>query len=181
MHLGVDWLHTLSLGVFQVWLAEVVGDLLDASVWNVRGPAVARHELGVACLREELFGWYTTEAKAGRNHTRVQKLLPSMFGEPSKRTCGLHGAETNSFLAFSHVLLQRHGHKLGAKLCHHMEACGTLRRMLHRIRSFPRVFPNDEIQGFCNDVHKRLHALSAMDIVGRPKHHLLIEMAGRLF
>jgi hypothetical protein len=178
-NVGVDWLHTLSLGVFQTWLASVVWALLDANAWNIVGPAAARFELGVGRLREDLFAWYTAEAKEGRRHTRVQKLLPSMFGDTSKHSCSLHGAETNSFLAFSEVLLVRYGAKLGPLLPYHMEACLTLRRILSRIRDFPRIFPLPEIQGFCNDVQRHLWALSNLDVNNKPKHHFLIELAGR--
>lgn len=182
-NLGVDWLHCLSLGVFQFWLAELIADLLACNAWCVAGAAAARYELGVAHLREELFGWYRSESSQGRHHTRVQRLVPSMFGslEPGKRTCHLHGAETNSFLAFSEVLLSRHGHKLGDRSAHHVEAGFALKRILARIRRYPRVFPMAEIQGFCSDVQRHLGAIAALGVNPRPKHHFLIEMAARFW
>ena len=100
-------------------------------------------------------------------------------GEEGRRTFGLHGAETNSFLAFSEILLRRHGEKLGNKYAHHVEAGTALIRILARIRKFPRVFPMSEIQGFCNDVQKHMLAISALNMSTKPKHHFLIEMAGR--
>jgi hypothetical protein len=178
-NLGVDWLHTLSLGVFQTWLGHLVWDLLKANVWSIQGSAAARHELGISCLREELFLWYKSEASQGRHHTRVQKLLPSMFGDAAHPACGLHGAETNSFLSFSEELLKKHGHRLGDRRVYHEQAGLSLRNCLGKIRRYPVVFPLSEIQAFCLDVQKHFWALERLGIECKPKHHLMGEMGGR--
>ena len=116
-NLGLDWLHCLSLGVFQCWLGALVAELLAANAWDCQpGPVVATFENGVGRLREDLFAWYAVDAKQGRRHTQVQKLTPAMMGTPAKAAFGLHGAETNSFLAFAVlVLLPKYGHVLGQR------------------------------------------------------------------
>ena len=97
---GIDWLHTISLGVCGNWVAEAVWDLAGKNVYRILGPAADKTELSFARLFEEFGQWCGDEAGAGRSHTKPQRLSVKMFGKNSKRKCGLWGAETNSFVAF---------------------------------------------------------------------------------
>jgi len=181
--LGLDWLHCFSLGVFQVWLCSLIADLLAANAWRCNaGSALADFEMGIARLREELFSWYASEGRAGRMHTQVQKLVPTMLGSPAKPEFNLHGSETNSFLGFAvTVLLPKYGALLGARRKPHEVAGVSLLSMLTAIRENPVSFPVAAQQRFCDDVHRHMWALSALAVDPRPKHHFMIEMAGRFY
>jgi len=181
-NLVTDWLHVLSLGVFQVWLAEFINDLFAANAWHVGlMDASSRREANFSLFKEQLWSWYTSEAKQGRQHTRVQKLLLGpMFGTDEKRTCDLYGGETNSMLAFSEVLLRTRGGVLQhARRDAHRIAGDSLREVLKLIRAHPRRFPDEAKLAFCTAVQRHLQSIDELVVARKPKHHFLIEMAGR--
>ncbi len=78
---GVDWLHTLSLGIIQMFLGHLIRALFDASVYDVAGGRSQRYELSTVLLRSSFFHWYAEEKRAGRTHSEVQSLTPNMLGE----------------------------------------------------------------------------------------------------
>lgn len=53
-HIGIDWLHTLSLGVFQMLLCELIWDMFLANCYQIGGTQTNRVELSVARFRAEL-------------------------------------------------------------------------------------------------------------------------------
>ena len=180
-NMGIDWLHTLALGVFQYWLAILLNDLFSNNAYNV-GPGSqvsALRELNFNRFKEELFAWYGSEARLGRQHTRIQKCTLNMFGTEQNPTCALYGAETNSLLAFSAVLLCRRGACLGDRYRAHCLAGESLRDMLAMIRDNPRKFPAAAMVKFCSAVQKHLWSVRELKFDHRPKHHFMIEMAGR--
>ncbi len=63
--LSVDWLHTLSLGIFQYFLGSLVWALVEAAVWRVGGARDARLQLSLNKLENELFRFYWEQAQQG--------------------------------------------------------------------------------------------------------------------
>ena len=179
--LGLDWLHALSLGVFKHWLMWFIHALLEHNAWGVSGAdRQTRFELGVFRLKEELFQWYASEKRKGKQHTEVQKLLPSMLGEPGSPKFKIHGAETNSFLSFAvKELLPKRAGVLGRLMERHSAAGHSLLKILGLIRAHRRKFPDVAMIEFCKEVQRHLFAMKQLKIKCIPKHHLLIEMAGR--
>jgi hypothetical protein len=111
----IDWLHTLSLGIFQDYGAALMGRLFDANVWKCPGNIDARIKLSVGHIENDLFAFYAAEAKAGRNHSRVQRLDYGMFVKGGAYSLSLHGSETNGFLCFAvSQLVERFKLPLGA-------------------------------------------------------------------
>jgi len=107
--IAIDWLHCLSLGVFQDFLAFLMFavmhvDMLFCALANAEVRAI------IACSRiqSELFEWYGAEARQHRQHNRVQHIEPKCFGTVSAPCFSFHGAETNGFLEFSVAFLQEH-------------------------------------------------------------------------
>lgn len=106
---GGDWLHTVSLGVLHRWNGWLVWALIRGNAWSIpkRGlDAVARASMPK--LRAELFAWYRSESAAGRKPTRVAFLKRGMLGPKHLPSLKLFGSESNSFLKFTAVLLERH-------------------------------------------------------------------------
>ena len=97
---GIDWMHTISLGVVHVLMQNLVWALIGADAWRVGGPFQNALELSVGRLRGELFEWYREEQAANRDHSRVQQMLPSLFGTRSEPAFKFKAAESNGFLFF---------------------------------------------------------------------------------
>jgi len=179
-HIGIDWLHALSLGVFQFFLMHLLWELLLADAWGVGGPNANIIDLGVAIFRAELFAWYDSELKAGRSHTRVQQFLPSMLGSRTEPAFRLHGSETNGILLFAQDVLQRKGLALGGRLGPYRVGLDALISIYRAIKAHKSRLPVEAMQRFVDDVAKHLHSAKRLGHTMKPKHHSLIEMAGRL-
>jgi hypothetical protein len=179
--LGIDWLHALSLGVFQHYLAHLVWDLVLANAWSMAGPMVHRMELSVVSLRAELWIWYGEEAKQGRHWTRVQGISTKMMGTAEDKQCKLHGSETNGVLVFADSLLERCQHLLGDRGHNHRRSLDALLAIYHAIKdSHGGNLSPDAIGMFCDNVLVHLQANRALDVPSKPKHHMLLEMGARL-
>ena len=158
----------------------LIWDLLLANVLKLKAKKADRIELGVFRIREMLFSWYDTEAEQGRNHTRVRKFVRQSLGTPKKRKLALYGAETNGLVSFAVELLDRYGPALGKRARYHKAACRTLNAIIEAIRTYPTIFPPVAIETFCDNVKEHRWAVKKLGIRVKPKHHFLVEMAGRL-
>lgn len=115
----VDWLHTLSLGIFQDFIGALVHTLVQLDVWNVGNLGVnASSRLQTSVMRMEglLFEFYSSCSIAGEIFTQVGRLDSNMFGSPDSPSCKLYGAETNGVLAFvNRVLVPKFALQLGGQ------------------------------------------------------------------
>ena len=170
-NLGIDVMHTCSMGVYQCYLAELVWDLFDENCYSLDGPRIARTTLSIARMKEELWSFYRDEQSRGIQHTRVQQLLLTLFGTSTDRKCSLHAAETNGVFAFSIRLLELHGECLGPERHVHEEASAALRRIHKAMQDYPRKMPDNVIGDFCNDVKRHIRAYIALGGSLKPKHH----------
>ena len=179
---GIDWLHALSLGVMQEILGFLIWRLFTANAFRVPGVASNVADLSLQALRQALGEWYSSEARAGIQHTRIENITMGMLGSAAAPSCDLHGAETNGMLAFAHgFLLPRFGHLLGADRKHFVAGIGSLVTILAIIRKYPRVVPPRDVQQFCDEVLAHLRAAQAINLALKPKHHILMEMGARLW
>ena len=144
--IAIDSLHCLSLGVYQSFLAALFAMMIwECNVWSIRGGPDARSTVSVARLSSELFEWYGTESRAGRHHTRLQSLEPSMLGKENKPRCKLHGAETNGVLEFSLSLLHRHATSV-SQPDRWLKAATDLVKIKNLIKQHIGRWPADAIQ-----------------------------------
>jgi hypothetical protein len=109
--ISVDWLHCLSLGVFKEYCSAVVQKLLhvDQVFGKIRNAEV-RAILGSEQIQNLLMEWYAAEGKAGRKHSKLQRIEPTCFGTFDTPAFNFHGAETNgllNFFLFSSCSIQR--------------------------------------------------------------------------
>ena len=106
----VDWLHSMSLGVFQDFLGALFFWLfLDQGFYTERGTRAQVVALSTLRLEQQLFNWYREQEAQGLYHTQVQRLKVSMLGNPENPTLSLHGYETNGVLLFAVDLLRQAG------------------------------------------------------------------------
>ena len=175
--LAVDWLHCLSLGVFQNYLAIVVNMLFASNAWQTaESTAVGVAMVSCQLLSAELEAWYKSDA--GRGYTRIQNLAHTMFGSHNAPTCLLKGAETNGFLAFVvGTLLDRH------RALEHwsdVKRAGVALLSLHRlIHEHPRVFPPSAVQSFVDNTKRYLKVVEKLKWHTKPKDHQLMHLAHR--
>jgi hypothetical protein len=104
---SIDWLHTLSLGIFQDFVGTLIQALIDQNAWQIpASTADERRRLSISRLQAGLFKFYADQARRGILFTAVQRLDEGMFGTRDQPKCKLHGAETNGVLAYCAVLIK---------------------------------------------------------------------------
>lgn len=177
-NLGIDWMHTLSLGVHFTVIMNFVWELISANPWGIVGPTASIVELGFSRLKGELSSWYTSTPE-GRQATRIQHFTSKLCGTYEQRSCKLHASESNGFLLFARTALDRHGTFLGGRQHAYRDLMDSLIMVVSLIKEHPRKFDVDAAQCFVDQVCKHMRALRALQLPFRPKHHLLIEMGGR--
>ena len=71
---ALDWLHVLSLGVFQVIVGYLLQRLLRKNAFRVRGTSTNLMELGLGALKSKLGDWYAVQQAAGKQYTHLENL-----------------------------------------------------------------------------------------------------------
>jgi hypothetical protein len=163
-----DWLHTFSLGVAQSLLKQFFSGLLNADAWKVGDTQASLISMSIARLQAELFGWYGSESRSGRIHTRAQNLQPSMFGTLMNPNFTMRGAETNGVLRFSVELVARYGHLLSGPASWKRPIDAAV-RILDLIKQHPWRFPPPAIQ---DEVHLCIFWLCVGALWGKCGHSL---------
>ncbi len=177
---GIDWMHTVCLGVLQFLLWALVWALFLKNPFNFQGAGLAVTELSFTRLRTALFAWYEEEEKAGRKHTRPQQLTSTFFGSRTQFGCKLHAAETLGFARFMlYCFLPRYGVCLRDSAPLFLLALSSVVGLADLVKLHPRVFPPSAQQEFCEHVAVHIRTVKLLGIYCRPKHHFLIELAGR--
>ena len=151
--------------------------LLDA--WQIGGSTSTKIEHGNNLLRERLFAWYNSELRQGRPHARVNQWLPTTLGKPSERAFRVHAAATNGLLYFARSLLSDVGTVLGDRLANYRQGLECLITMDQCIKTNPMKFPLADQQRFVDAVCIHIHCLRRLSLEYKPKHHWMIELAGR--
>ena len=173
-----DWLHVLSLGVYQFFCMFIIHCLITANVWKVAATnEPERIRLSVMLLERELKHWYTQQDK---DITRISHLTPGMFGTCANQKLALQGAETNWFLPFVAFLIDKYEAELpNAALCR--KACKSLLRNLELIREHRIVFPDPAVQEFIDETKRHLHMCGLLGIPMRYKHHAYAHLAADIW
>ena len=141
--MAVDWLHSLSLGVFQFFVMAAIHILLQADVWETKETTEeARNAASIDRIRAELTEFYRSQKKKGINVTEITDLAPSTFGTARSPGCHLKAAETNHFMPYLDNLLARFSAVLPDPRGW-QQASASLLKCLALIREHPQVFPVD--------------------------------------
>ena len=175
--LVVDWLHTGPLGVLKYFLAWLVWELITLNVWNApRDPMVTRLQVSTLRLRQELFAWYTAEARAGRDHCRVQDLTFAMLGSHDDPKLNLHAAEMVGFLHFAKCLLDRYGASLLGRYTAAARVQAGLQRIHELLKQYPMRTSDVGVQELVDNSRMALRSLIELGIDTRFKMHALVHM-----
>ena len=82
---ALDWLHTLSLGVFQSWAALALHSLCRIDAWRTGCTDMnSRISLSVNIVSSDLLDFVRAENRRGRNLTEPGSLKPEQFGTYKK-------------------------------------------------------------------------------------------------
>ena len=179
---ALDWLHTLSLGVFQTWCSFAIHCMIEADAWGTHESTIgARTQLSVERLSLEAVRWVRREIASGRTLTELGDLTHEVFGTPSKPKFGLKAGETNTILEYLvKDLVPRSMVALAARSQPIRDAGRHLLNLLELIRARPKTFPAAAIQSLHGSAKAYLVFLGSMDIVPKPKDHMLMEMSLRI-
>lgn len=178
--MALDWLHVLSLGVFQTWCSFATHELFDADAWQTRETTIsARMIVSTNRMTSDILKWQKLKVRDGRDVSWVGLLDSETFGKKSKPRFGLKGGQTNWYLEYLVTsFLPGVAPKLanGANL---LKAGQDLFRLLSLIREHPVTFPVRAQQDFHE--HSLSYLSTMMLLVGaKPKDHTLQHLSDRI-
>ena len=178
---GVDWLHTLSLGIFQTWCSATLHELFRVDAWQtLSANEAARVRMSTQRLSAELELWTAAQGD-NRNLTKIRPLQQDDFGTHLHPKFPLKGGETNTFLEFMvSVALPRSQGPLGELGGPLLRAGRDLLRILSLIREHPVTFPVAAIQSFHDAARSYEHVMTTLGMNPKPKDHMLIHLSSRL-
>ena len=177
--IGIDWMHTISLGVSQCMLGVFFWQCMDSNIYKISGLVEDVRLLTVVRLRADLDLWYAKKVKEGSQPTRVQNFLLTMLGTPGHPKFGYHASETNWIVRFATDFLPSHYANFGPSYHWHMQGLRSLVVIMDIIELHRLFVPPLSQQRFCEQVSLHMQACKELNISLKPKHHMLIEMAGR--
>ena len=177
--LALDWLHTLSLGIFQTWCSFALVKLFEEDAWCTASPNMdTRFLLSVTSMSTDLERWIRAQSREGRKLTEVGALKSEMFGTPSKPKFGFKAGETNAFLEYmvERLVPDKLGF-LGSDARTIVDAGNCLFELLKLIRLYPKRFPVRAIEAYHRNAKTYLEKMELLLVNPKPKDHMLIEMA----
>ena len=180
--IALDWMHTLSLGVFQSWLAHCVHALAKVDVWKTGAADYSsRLTLSIYRFSSDFQFWVRDQNRRfDRNLTEAGALKREFFGSLKKPKCALKAGETNAFLEYVVSILPGHVPSLGDRGPLILRSGQHLLNLLTIIRAHPKK----AIAVVCQDFHRSakayLRCLADLRIPYKPKDHMLLELAARM-
>ena len=145
---ALDWLHTLSSGVFQFWIAIAMLHMFDVDFWKTSQTTIEllRNQSCMAISRD-FAAWVRGENKKGRKLTEIGQVEWKMFGAPTKPECLLKAGESNAFMDVYFGLKDRWAElgDIGKPMC---DAGVHLFGLLELIRTNPKRMAAASIQRF---------------------------------
>ena len=160
-----DVLHTMHLGIMQVYILAVLWALFEIDVFQTWIGGMEERVLASAqILQGELFKWYVKRSKTFPNEklTHINTLKASMFGSGPQGPLKTKAAETFGLLLFVLDLLEEHKDKLSKgdilfecgkellKVLQIMKSSGdvfTEKQYQDLLEHKPRPFKMDPLQG----------------------------------
>lgn len=178
--LCIDEMHTMHLGVFQVYTLGVLWRVIEADAFHL-GSGLgdeAGHARTALRLRRELFDWYADQ-KRRFPEKPVYELADfnlKVLGSKAKPHLTAKAAESGSLLEFSVDICRRFQHALpqGAAL---LKAGEALVSYLRITRSAGERMNVRERQGLFDAVVTFLTLRETAGLPWKPKMHLMVHLA----
>lgn len=176
----IDEMHTMHLGVFQVYILSVLWGLVVADAWGAGGnlPEDAAHERSALRLRHDLFQWYASQKR--RFPTKPLYELADfslkMMGSKHKPSLNAKAAESGTLLEFAVAMCKTHQASLpnGAAL---LGAGEALVQYLQVTRGAPPKLRPGQRQAVMDAMLRFLALREEAGIPWKPKMHLMLHLA----
>ena len=179
---ALDWLHCLSLGVFQTYISFAMQHMFRADAWRTgetTAPTIIAQSM--ARVAAEMSAWIKEPPQANRGLHVIETLRQETFGTWTQPRCLLKGGETNTFLEFFVLAqLRLFGGALGELLAPIRRARDDLWQLLQLIRAHKTVFTLQALQQFHEHTRSYLQTMHGLDLAFKPKDHMLMHMANRI-
>ena len=178
---ALDWLHVLSLGIFQSFVSFATHRLVRADAWETNDDNMSsRMVVSMSRLGSALEAWQNSQARLGRDVTWCF-IKTETFGRHDKPKCMLKGAQTNWYLEYLvDVWLPLRRHLLGDDAGPIFRAGQCLIGLLSLIRRHPVTFPVAAIQEFHDYSFRYLELIESLGLRAKPKDHCLQHMSLRI-
>jgi len=181
--LMVDTLHTIYLGVCQVWIVFCLNKLINADVYQTRSAGEQLRHLTVLRMKSELWAWYKDRRRArpDREITQVQDFTVAMLGGTDGHgTLHAKAAETKGLVPFALSLVAKFEGRLVPLDFRLMRGSGAaLQEYIQLLDSSPRVVPRPTIQKMYDAAKRHIVLCRQMGVRLRPKHHLFLHLVAR--
>lgn len=122
MTIVIDALHTMNLGVYQLWCLFCIWALIKANAWNVSAHFTAKEVRVLSCeqVRTELTAYYRQLRidTPGLDVTEIPHFSLRTIGGETGKVLRTKGAETKFLIGYVLQALQKRGHKV--------DSCATL-------------------------------------------------------
>ena len=181
---ALDWLHTLSLGVFQTYSCYAFHMLVRTDAWRTTATTEStRMELSVSRLSPVFNRWQKEQQRRGRKITEIGNMKAEMFGTFASPKFGLKGAETNWFLeylvtVFIPSFLPDLEDAAAREQFRTILAAGqSLMSILQLIRDNPITFRAAQVQQFHDASKGYLRIMQSLGVRPKPKDHMLMELS----
>ena len=178
---ALDWLHTLSLGVFQTYSCYALHMFVRADAWRTLAATEStRMELTVSRLSTDISRWQKLQQRRGRQIKELGNMKAEMFGTFTRPKFGLKAAETNWFLEYLvTVCIPSFLPSLGdTEQFRTILAAGQdLMSILTLFRDSPITFRAAEVQQFHDASKSYLRTMHSLGVRPKPKDHMLMELS----
>jgi hypothetical protein len=176
----IDSMHTLSLGVFQLYIHTVFWRAIRNNAWSFGGdkPKKELERLGCMALKASLFEWYGAQKRIRPDISRVQDLTLKMLGsDPEARTLKLKAMETKDMVPFATELARRFPELPGSGLL--LRAGQALQRFNWISDHCGRRLQASDVQELMATLVEHVACMEHLDVELLPKHHLWTHMVRR--
>jgi len=180
---ALDWLHTLSLGCFQMWCGFAMHRMFGVDFWRTGEDTWdVRVQLSCCQIGVHFAKWVKSENKGGRKLTEIGAIKAEAFGAAAAPKFSFKGGETNAFWNIWFFVLRAPGAaaRLGEGGALILQAGQDLLNMLRLIREFKKKMPAAAIQEFHHAAKGYLRKINQLAFLVKPKDHMLQEMSLRV-
>ena len=176
----IDALHTLCLGVYQLYILTVFWNAIGNNAWGFAAekPKKDRERLGGMALKAALLEWYREERRKRPGMTCVQDLTLKMLGgDPGSRTLKMKAMETKDMVPFATELARRFPALPGAGLM--LRAGRALDRFIWLSDNGPKRLKASDVQSTMECLVEHVTCMENLAVELLPKHHLWAHMVRR--
>ena len=176
----VDALHTVHLGVAQVYCMHCIWELICADLYSLGGRETDKFQNTVLRMRASLRDYYKRlPAGVRKETTEVQEFSVQLLGSRDHRQFNTKAMETKGLVGWVVELLREHVGRLGAAHAPLLQAGEQLLAWFRIVKESPREMGPAHLQQMFQAGILHLASAKNGGVPMVPKHHLFIHMLRR--